>query len=120
MQAPSSSINPTPLAHADNQGIHQPLIIIRSFLFSGRPCVRETNESRSNDQRFCNRMLQLRTPVDGPKEITRYSNHIEHWDLNIEHWDLNIEHWTTCLKRTSNKLKSSWILDPISTSFQNI
>ncbi|GFW49816.1 hypothetical protein TNCV_3866821 [Trichonephila clavipes] len=42
-----------------------------------RPCIRETNESRSNDQRFFNRMLQLSTPVKEPMKITRYSNHTE-------------------------------------------
>ncbi|GFX20120.1 hypothetical protein TNCV_1436801 [Trichonephila clavipes] len=46
---------------------HHLLIITRPFLFSGR-LIRETNDCR-NDQQFCNRMLQLSTPVKEPKKI---------------------------------------------------
>ncbi|GFX67216.1 hypothetical protein TNCV_2185631 [Trichonephila clavipes] len=58
--------------------VHHLCIIIRPFLLNGRPRIRETNESRSNDQRFCDWILQLSTSVKAPKKITRYSNHIEH------------------------------------------
>ncbi|GFX84654.1 hypothetical protein TNCV_724611 [Trichonephila clavipes] len=46
----------------------------------GRPCIRETNDYR-NDQQFCDRMLQLSTPVKEPKKIIQYSNLIEHENL---------------------------------------
>ncbi|GFV56480.1 hypothetical protein TNCV_2209461 [Trichonephila clavipes] len=58
--------------------IHHLLITIRPFLFSGRPCIRETNGSRGNDRRFCDRMSQLSTSVKEPKKIIWYSNQIEH------------------------------------------
>ncbi|GFU10053.1 hypothetical protein TNCV_1797431 [Trichonephila clavipes] len=47
----------------------------------GRPCIQETNESHSNDQRICDWMLQLSTSVKEPKKITWYSNHIGHENL---------------------------------------
>ncbi|GFW90453.1 hypothetical protein TNCV_76871 [Trichonephila clavipes] len=56
------------------------LIICRPFLFSGRPCMRETNDCH-NDQQFCDRMLQLSTSVKDPKKIIQYSNLIEHDNL---------------------------------------
>ncbi|GFW31824.1 hypothetical protein TNCV_5039941 [Trichonephila clavipes] len=44
-------------------------LITRPFLFSSRPCIRETNNCH-NDQQFCDRMLQLSTPVKEHKKIT--------------------------------------------------
>ncbi|GFV91797.1 transposable element Tcb2 transposase [Trichonephila clavipes] len=47
--------------------VYHPLIIIRPFLLSGRPCIRET-ESHSNDQRFCDRTdHQIGTSVHAPQ-----------------------------------------------------
>ncbi|GFX16512.1 hypothetical protein TNCV_22831 [Trichonephila clavipes] len=50
------------------------------FLFSGRPCIRETNDC-SKDQQFFDRMLQLSTPVKERKKIIHYFNLIEHENL---------------------------------------
>ncbi|GFW57716.1 hypothetical protein TNCV_2926351 [Trichonephila clavipes] len=50
------------------------------FSLQRRPCIRETNDCH-NDQQFCDRMLQLSTPVQKPKKITQYSNLIEHENL---------------------------------------
>ncbi|GFT88038.1 hypothetical protein TNCV_3039321 [Trichonephila clavipes] len=42
----------------------------RPFLFSGRPCIRETNDCH-HDQQFCDRMFKLSTPVKEHKKITQ-------------------------------------------------
>ncbi|GFR08740.1 hypothetical protein TNCT_248551 [Trichonephila clavata] len=39
------------------------IIITHPLLLSGRPCIRETNGSRKNDQGNCNQILQISIPV---------------------------------------------------------
>ncbi|GFX75962.1 hypothetical protein TNCV_2239331 [Trichonephila clavipes] len=56
------------------------LIITRPFLFSVRPYIRETNNFH-NDRQFCDRILQLSTPVKEHKTIIRYSDLIKQDNL---------------------------------------
>ncbi|GFY22729.1 hypothetical protein TNCV_2179901 [Trichonephila clavipes] len=41
-------------------------------------CIRETNESRNNDQRFCDQMPQPSSPTKGPKKITQFPKNPEY------------------------------------------
>ncbi|GFU50634.1 retrovirus-related Pol polyprotein from transposon 412 [Trichonephila clavipes] len=68
---------------------HHLLIITRPGLFSDRPCIRETNNCR-NDQQFCDRMPQLSTPIKEHKQIIQYSNLIEHIIPNSDYDIINV------------------------------